>query len=219
MKRRACAPFLILTMICGSLYAAGSSSATSIVVKVFDTHGDPVADAVIFDFATKESTFTPPVQPYEMDQIDKEYVPHLLPILVGGQVRFPNKDDIHHDLYSFSPAKTFEIPLYKGEPAQPVLFDKPGVVQLGCNIHDWMSGIILVLPNPTFAKTEANGKATLSQFPSTPELTLAVFHERLVGKVEETVKTIQWSSYDGKPLIWKISLKPDHPKKRHLTDY
>ena len=92
-----------------------------------------------------------------MDQFNKTFVPEMLPIAVGTQVRFPNRDQIRHHVYSFSRPKRFELPLYKGEDAPPVLFDKPGVVKIGCNIHDWMSAIILVLPNDRFAVTKEDG--------------------------------------------------------------
>ena len=92
-----------------------------------------------------------------VDQVDKTFVPDFCPIVVGTAVRFPNHDQIHHHVYSFSPAKTFELPLYKGEGADPVVFDKVGAVRIGCNIHDWMSGIILVLPSPHFAVTDSSG--------------------------------------------------------------
>ncbi len=95
-----------------------------------------------------------------LDQVDKTFVPGLLPIVVGTKVRFPNHDQIQHHVYSFSRTKTFELPLYKGEDAAPVLFDKVGVVKVGCNIHDWMSAIILVLPTPWFARTGADGTFT-----------------------------------------------------------
>jgi len=78
------------------------------------------------------------------------------------QVRFPNRDQIRHHVYSFSRPKRFELPLYKGEDAPPVLFDKPGVVKIGCNIHDWMSAIILVLPNDRFAVTREDGTFSLA---------------------------------------------------------
>ncbi len=97
-------------------------------------------------------------KPAVMDQIHQEFVPVLLPIAVGTDVRFPNHDQIHHHVYSFSRTRSFELPLYKGEEAQPVRFDKEGVVKVGCNIHDWMSGIILVLPTPYFATTDEAGK-------------------------------------------------------------
>ena len=69
----------------------------------------------------------------------------------------PNRDNIRHHVYSFSPAKRFELPLYAGVPTQPVLFDKAGVVVLGCNIHDWMIGYIYVSDSPWFGKTGADG--------------------------------------------------------------
>jgi hypothetical protein len=65
----------------------------------------------------------------------------VLPIAVGTEVRFPNHDQIHHHVYSFSRVKSFDLPLWKGEEAPPVLFDAPGVVKVGCNIHDWMMGV------------------------------------------------------------------------------
>lgn len=85
----------------------------------------------------------------------------MLPVYVGTRVTFPNRDNIRHHVYSFSSAKKFELPLYIGTPAAPVVFDKPGVVALGCNIHDWMLAYIYVLTTPHFAKTAADGKARL----------------------------------------------------------
>ena len=83
-----------------------------------------------------------------VDQIDKEFVPYVKPVRTGSFVQFPNKDHIRHHVYSFSAPSKFELPLYMGTPAQPVLFDKPGVVKLGCNIHDWMIGYVYVTDSP-----------------------------------------------------------------------
>ena len=98
----------------------------------------------------------PPTRDHGSDQQDLRA--RVLPIVVGTEVRFPNRDQISHHVYSFSRTKSFELPLYKGEDAPPVLFDKPGVVKIGCNIHDWMSAIILVLPNTHFATTDDDGR-------------------------------------------------------------
>lgn len=95
-----------------------------------------------------------------MDQIDKEFVPLVVPVQVGAAVSFPNKDNIRHHVYSFSPAKRFELKLYSGVPAKPVVFDRPGPVTLGCNIHDWMVGYIYVVDTPWFGKTSADGVAS-----------------------------------------------------------
>jgi hypothetical protein len=81
-------------------------------------------------------------------------------------VRFPNSDDIRHQVYSFSPAKTFQLPLYAGTPATPLVFDKAGVVTLGCNIHDQMNAFILVVETPYFGKTSADGRVTLDDLES-----------------------------------------------------
>src|ERR1700704_3875919 len=71
-----------------------------------------------------------------VDQVDKQFVPYVKAIFVGSTVRFPNSDNIRHQVYSFSQPKKFELPLYSGTDAPPIIFDKPGVVVLGCNIHD-----------------------------------------------------------------------------------
>ena len=120
-----------------------------------------------------------------MDQFNKTFVPEMLPIAVGTQVRFPNHDQIHHHVYSFSRTKRFELPLYKGEDAPPVLFDKPGVVKVGCNIHDWMSAIILVLPNDRFAVTKEDGTFSLpgTRLPAT--YTIAAWHAQSRDKTED----------------------------------
>jgi len=100
-----------------------------------------------------------------MDQVDKEFVPRVLPVRTGTKVSFPNSDNILHHVYSFSKAKPFELPLYKGAPANPVVFDNPGVVVLGCNIHDWMKGYIVVLETPWFGKTGDKGKTLIKDVP------------------------------------------------------
>jgi hypothetical protein len=97
-----------------------------------------------------------------MDQKNRMFIPHVLPVQTGTSVRFPNSDDIRHHVYSFSPAKPFQLPLYKGTPANPEVFDRAGVVTLGCNIHDQMSAFIVIVDTPYFATTPASGKAALS---------------------------------------------------------
>ena len=188
-----------------------------IVASVTDDAGQPVEDAVVFVYGEADGPFKGREMPYEMDQVDKTFVPHVLPILVGSKVRFPNLDNIHHHLYSFSSPMTFELPLYKGEPTAPLVFSRPGVVKLACNIHDWMMGIILVLPNPYFARTGPDGQANLS-VPDLPQVELAVFHERLKGPVEATRRSVKGE----KGLLraeWRLALKPLKVKKRPAIKY
>src|SRR5207302_1290602 len=87
---------------------------------------------------------------------------YVTAVQVGTAVMFPNKDNIRHHVYSFSPAKKFELPLYAGIPAEPVVFDKEGIVTLGCNIHDWMVAYVAVLPTPYFQVTGREGRALFS---------------------------------------------------------
>ncbi|MBI2733707.1 MAG: methylamine utilization protein [Aquabacterium sp.] len=97
----------------------------------------------------------------DMAQKDKAFVPRLRVIQTGSAVNFPNFDTVRHHVYSFSPTKPFEIKLYAGTPAAPVVFDKPGTATLGCNIHDRMLGYIHVVDTPYFGVTDANGAVSI----------------------------------------------------------
>jgi len=136
-------------------------AAASIDARVSDARGGPMADAVVY--AVPEGR-TPPLarRTAKMDQKNRMFIPHVLPVQTGTAVTFPNSDDIRHHVYSFSSAKSFQLPLYKGTPANPVVFDKSGEVTLGCNIHDQMSAFIVVVDTPYFEKTGGSGRATLS---------------------------------------------------------
>jgi len=171
--------------------------------------GAPVTDAVVF-------VQTPAPQPDKsrpmqvIDQVNKTFVPGLLPIVVGTAVRFPNHDQIHHHVYSFSPTKTFELPLYKGEAAAPVLFDKVGAVRIGCNIHDWMSGIILVVPSPHFAVTDASGHFFLEDMPG-GTYTLVAWHALSKLKPEETAQSVQVGTATTN-VTFKLPLSAPRPR-------
>lgn len=86
-----------------------------------------------------------------MDQRDRRFEPDLLVVTAGSRVSFPNSDNIRHHVYSFSPARRFELALYSGTPAEPIGFPEPGIVAVGCNIHDWMSAHVVVVDTPFHA--------------------------------------------------------------------
>ncbi len=131
-----------------------------------DEKGKPVKDAIIYAAARNAAGYkASPDGKTIIDQIDNEFIPYVIPVKVGTAVHFPNHDQIRHHVYSFSPTKKFEIPLYKGTPSNPVVFDKPGVVVLGCNIHDWMTAYIFVVETPFYAVTDADGKAKIDNLP------------------------------------------------------
>src|SRR5204863_937520 len=94
-------------------------------------------------------------------QKDKTFIPFVTVVQTGTPVQFPNQDPIRHHVYSFSPPKPFEIKLYAGTPVAPIVFDKPGEVVLGCNIHDHMLAYIYVVDTPYFGKTGKDGRARL----------------------------------------------------------
>lgn len=144
--------------------ASGQLAAASLVVEVRDTHGGPVADAVVYAVPQGRPAPPPARAAAVVDQKNRMFVPHVLPVQVGTAVSFPNSDNVRHQVYSFSPAKKFQLPLYAGNPAGPVVFDKPGVVSLGCNIHDRMSAYIVVVDTPYFA-TANDGHAELQSLP------------------------------------------------------
>jgi hypothetical protein len=145
-----------------------------------------------------------------MDQVNKQFVPHILPIAVGTEVNFPNHDQIHHHVYSFSRPKTFEIPLYKGETAPPVRFDQEGAVKIGCNIHDWMAAVILVVPNRYFAKTDESGRFQIADVPP-GNLRLAAWHERSEVAVEETARDVEAKSAGDTTFRLKLAPARSRP--------
>ena len=159
----------------------------------------------------------PPVATMIMDQHDKEFVPYVLPVYLGTRVSFPNRDNIRHHVYSFSPAKKFVLPLYIGTPAAPVVFDKPGVVALGCNINDWMLAYIYVMTTPHFAKTAADGKARLDGLaPGSYEA--RVWHPRLRGDTEKTGKPVTLVAGEPAQVTFVVSLKSEWRIPRWLVD-
>jgi hypothetical protein len=148
-----------------------------------------------------------------VDQINLEFVPHVKPVVVGSPVYFPNKDDVRHHVYSFSPAKRFELPLYAGTPAAPVVFDRPGIVAIGCNIHDWMLGYLYVAETPYLARTGADGRARLENLPA-GRYVVRVWHPRMEGTEEATARTVSLERPGAVELAWQLVLKPSVRPRR-----
>lgn len=147
------------------LFFGPHALAASFEATVLTPAGQPVEDAaVILEPAAGAAPKRP--RTATIEQRDREFIPYVTIVQTGTMVEFPNRDPLKHHLYSFSPAKLFEIKLYAGKPMQPVLFDKPGEVALGCNIHDWMEAYVLVVNSPYFAKTDRHGNALIRNVPA-----------------------------------------------------
>lgn len=195
--------FLALFAIC----LGGTVKAAELHATVTDQKGQPIEDAVILavPLERKLSEQAKPIR-QSVDQINREFVPYVSVVFAGTSVNFPNKDNTRHHVYSFSPAKKFELPLYSGVSAPPVLFDKAGLVVLGCNIHDWMIGYIYVAETPFFSKTEKQGHATVESLPPGDYLA-RVWHPDMDKDEQTTVQRLTVSDKAIK-VEWTLTLKP-----------
>ena len=153
-----------------------TAAAGSLEIRITTPEGRPVEDfAVVLETSAALSTRKAKAT---ILQQDREFNPYLTVVQTGTAVEFPNLDSFKHHVYSFSQPKIFEIKLYAGKPAKPVVFDKPGIVALGCNVHDWMVAYVLVVDTPYFAKTGADGKARIANLPP-GTYKLKLWHSRL----------------------------------------
>lgn len=166
--------FVCRLLICGGLAcwailsSIGEARGESVVsIRVEGPDRAPVVDAVVSlvpigpDRRAGSASPSSTVRRATMDQIDLAFVPHVLAVAVGTVVDFPNSDQVRHSIYSFSAARTFEVKLYRGFEAPPITFDQPGLVVLGCNIHDHMIGFIYVLDAPHFGVSDVAGAIEL----------------------------------------------------------
>lgn len=165
--------------------------------------GQPVADAVVY---LDRSDPVTPVSA-EIYQQNREFHPRITILPVGSSVDFPNRDNTQHHVYSFSPAKPFNIELYADRPEASVLFDKPGIVELGCNIHDHMQAFVVVTDTTAIDQTDTSGRATLplDGEPAAGPLTINIWHARLPDNTQPVTRV--WSR-DGAPSL-AIELTPE----------
>ena len=199
-----------IAVLAGLLISAIVSTANAYELSVTVTlegNTEPVANAVVSVDSARPAT---PVSA-EIYQKDRAFHPHVLVVPVGSSVDFPNRDNTQHHVYSFSPAKTFNIELYADRPAAPIVFDKPGIVELGCNIHDHMQGFVVVTDTADTGRTDTSGKVTLSldTLPSEGSqgtVTLEIWHPRLPDNTRPVTREIE---RDSESAIVTLNLEPE----------
>jgi plastocyanin len=154
-------------------------SAQEVVLRLLDAEGAPVSGAVM-ELLSAAASVSTSMNEARIDQLDKEFVPSVTAIVAGGSASFPNSDNILHHVYSFSPAKTFDTPLYGSDANSQYseMFEVPGVVEIGCNIHDWMLAYIYVGESDLMAISDDVGVARLANI-LPGQYRLRVWHSRL----------------------------------------
>lgn len=187
-----------------------------LVLALADAKGKPVADAVVslipLDQPAPAASGTAPE--LVIAQRDSEFVPLVAAVRVGATVRFPNEDKIKHHVYSLSVAKRFDLPLHSGDAAPAVVLDRPGVVSVGCNIHDWMRSYVVVLDTPWFARSGADGTVRLSA--PAGRYRREIWHYRLAQPLAEEI-----SLAEGVPSEAAVALalrRDRHPVRREIAD-
>ena len=111
----------------------------------------------------------------QMAQKDTTFVPHVLPVVVGTTVAFPNDDSVFHNVFSASPVHKFDLGLYPQGKSRSTTFERPGIVPIGCNVHAQMSAYVVVLDEPYFAVPNARGVYELTGVPL-GSYTIKVWH-------------------------------------------
>ncbi|HEU4627173.1 MAG TPA: methylamine utilization protein [Steroidobacteraceae bacterium] len=200
---------------------APAASAASLAIHVQKKDGKPLVGAVLTVAA--ESPRLPPAAPTHavVDQVDLAFVPDVIVIPVGSTISFPNSDAVSHQVYSFSSARRFQLPLYRGKPYPPVTFDRPGLVTLGCNIHDNMLAYVVVTDAPFFGRTDAHGDWIATNIPNgTYRVTL--WHPLLSESGASVERTVHVDGTERAELAMRLSraLRPAPISSRpHSWDY
>lgn len=197
--------FMLFTAVIG---LAGSLHAAPLTVRVSDAGGRAVRDAVVTLYPAGSAARAPRLGGrYAVAQKNLQFQPFLTVVPVGSDVSFPNLDPTKHHVYSFSPAKKFELKLFARSQSRTVHFDRPGVVALGCNIHDQMSAYILVTDSAWTARTNAQGFVTFADAPNAPGR-VTVWHPYLrapAGIAQQSVSPAQ------RTADFAVRLRPPPP--------
>ena len=185
--------------------AAAPGRAAGVTFKFTGTaDGKPIANAVVSLVPLDASVEKPPpASPAEVTQIEKEFAPQVIAVTIGTTVKFSNREKSgNHHIYSLSEAKKFEIPLHKPGTETAIVFDRAGVIALGCNIHEWMRAYVVVLATPWFATSDVRGSAAVDAPPG--RYRAEVWHARL-----EKMESREIALPAAGPVGFTLALSPD----------
>lgn len=200
------ASLLASVLMVASFFTATSGVANDLTVAIKDKDGAAVSGAVVF---LSGGTPTKAGSTVRMLQKNQSFNPDVLAVSIGTTIEFPNEDPFRHHVYSFSPAKRFELKLYGGDEIQEVVFDQAGEIALGCNIHDDMLGYIYVVDSNLFGTTGEDGRVVISGLDETIVYEAQVWHPRLRGPTRRTAQ----SASTGQSIEFEIGLKRDRRKQ------
>jgi plastocyanin len=181
--------------------------AATLTVRVVDAAGRPIRDAVVTYYPSTGARTPRAAAHYVISQQNLQFHPFLTIVPVGADISFPNLDNTKHHVYSFSPAKRFELKLFAKDQSRTVHFDKAGVVALGCNIHDQMSAFIIVTDSAWTARTNAQGMVAFADAPNASGR-VVVWHPYLrspAGTMQQALAPSQHSA------SFSLRLRPPPP--------
>jgi plastocyanin len=204
-----------ISLFAAALGLAAPLAAAPLTVRVVDASGRPVRDAVVTLYPAGAAARPAHAGGrYVISQQNMQFHPFLTIVPVGSDVSFPNFDNTKHHVYSFSPAKKFELKLFAKDQSRIVHFDKAGVVALGCNIHDQMSAFIVVTDSAWTARTNGQGLVTFADAPNAPgRLTVWQPYLRAPGgQIVQAVSSAQRSA------TFQVRLRQP-PSSMAMTDY
>lgn len=181
-----------------------SGSALGVTLEVKQSNGEPAQGVVVTLANDATSSAQPGIQ--EMGQRKRQFDPHILIVQKGATVSFPNYDDIKHHVYSFSVAGSFEKELYKGRESTPETFNTEGVIELGCNVHDWMLGYIYITDTPLHGRTDEQGILTLPDVPA-GDYEITVWHPKLDN--DSNTETMNASIAGNYRIVLQASIAED----------
>lgn len=200
-----------VSILLGSFTLALPAEANVIQLKIIDQHQQPISNAVV-EILNSAEIADQPSNIAVIDQINKTFVPEQIIIQHGQAVDFPNSDNIRHHVYSFSAAKTFELKLYADKPEKPIVFNTPGVVVVGCNIHDSMIGYIYVAEHQPYTSSALGVVLIETDVPS-PQISIWHPYATKGAESRETYEIDQLKQNALGEFIVEMEIMPPPPRE------